>query len=139
MVKNFFIRSYELRLRTNICKVGAYIILGLSTIGEEVENPFGHDSNDLPLDYYCERLAKEFSVITATPPSKYRDFAEREDNYVLYPLSFSGFTEWKNRSMKDIRAALRTNAALDRPILTTTETMANEDDIEAGLPQSQTV
>jgi hypothetical protein len=91
------------------------------------------------LDYYCERLAKEFSIITATPPPRYRDFAEREDNYVLYPLSLSGFTEWKNRSMKDIRAALRTNVALDRPILTTTETMTSEDDIEAAISHNQTV
>ncbi|KAL1847193.1 hypothetical protein Plec18170_008757 [Paecilomyces lecythidis] len=119
--------------------VGAYIILGLSTIGEEVENPFGHDANDLPLDYYCERLAREFSFITATPPPRYNEFAEREDNYVLYPLSLSGFTEWKTRSMRDIRAALRTNAALDTPIFTTTRPVIEEEESLEHPPPTQTV
>ncbi|KAJ9369308.1 hypothetical protein DTO282F9_4226 [Paecilomyces variotii] len=119
--------------------VGAYIILGLSAIGEEVENPFGHDANDLPLDYYCERLAREFSVMTATPPPRYNEFAEREDNYVLYPLSLSGFTEWKTRSMKDIRAALRTNAALDTPIFTISSPVLEEEEFDQHPAPTQTV
>ncbi|OJI99030.1 hypothetical protein ASPVEDRAFT_496712 [Aspergillus versicolor CBS 583.65] len=87
--------------------VAAYIILGLATIGSEIENPFGHDVNDLPLDTYCRQIALEMDLVTANPAPKVDDFSSREDNYVLYPLSTSGQPEWKDRSVEDIRAALR--------------------------------
>ncbi len=38
------------------CIFAAYIILGMSEIGSEIENPFGHDVNDLPLEAFCEEL-----------------------------------------------------------------------------------
>lgn len=87
--------------------VAAYIILGLATIGSEIENPFGHDVNDLPLDTYCRQIAVELDIITATPPPKVDDFMTRPDNLVLFPLSQNGYPEWKDRSAEDIRAALR--------------------------------
>lgn len=87
--------------------VAAYIILGLATIGSEIENPFGHDVNDLPLDTYCRQIALEMDIVTAAPPPVVDDFVAREDNYVLYPLSTSGQPAWKDRSVEDIRAALR--------------------------------
>ncbi|PWY70252.1 UPF0187-domain-containing protein [Aspergillus heteromorphus CBS 117.55] len=87
--------------------VAAYIILGLAFIGSEIENPFGHDVNDLPLDTYCRQIAVELDIITAMPAPKLDDFGTRDDNYVLYPLSTSGYPEWKDRSVEEIRAALR--------------------------------
>ncbi|KAL4919459.1 Bestrophin, RFP-TM, chloride channel-domain-containing protein [Aspergillus aurantiobrunneus] len=87
--------------------VAAYIILGLATIGSEIENPFGHDVNDLPLDTYCRQIALEMDIVTAVPAPNVGDFSSREDNYVLYPLSTSGQPAWKDRSVEDIRAALR--------------------------------
>ncbi|KAG8533096.1 uncharacterized protein KY384_001879 [Bacidia gigantensis] len=47
--------------------IGAYIILGISAIGREIENPFGHDVNDLPLENFCKGLADEVNVIMARP------------------------------------------------------------------------
>lgn len=88
--------------------MAAYIILGLATIGSEIENPFGQDVNDLPLDTYCRQIAMELDIITATPAPKVDDFMTRPDNLVLFPLSQNGYTEWKDRSAEDIRAALRT-------------------------------
>ena len=35
---------------------GAYALLGLEMIGEEIENPFGLDSNDLPLTQLANRI-----------------------------------------------------------------------------------
>lgn len=87
--------------------VAAYIIIGLATIGSEVENPFGHDVNDLPLDTYCRQIAVELDIITATPAPKVDDFMSRPENLVLYPLSQNSYDEWKARSVEDIRAALR--------------------------------
>ncbi|KAJ5104493.1 hypothetical protein NUU61_001840 [Penicillium alfredii] len=88
--------------------VAAYIILGLATIGSEIENPFGQDVNDLPLDTYCRQIALELDIITATPPPDVNDFMCRPDNFVLFPLSQDGFPVWKDRSVADIRGALRT-------------------------------
>lgn len=33
-----------------VCCVAAYSLMGFEDIGVEIENPFGHDFNDLPLD-----------------------------------------------------------------------------------------
>lgn len=88
--------------------MAAYIILGLATIGSEIENPFGEDVNDLPMDTYCRQIAVELDVITATPRPDVNDFINSEDNLVLFPLSQSGFPAWKERSTAEIRGALRT-------------------------------
>lgn len=87
--------------------VAAYIIIGLATIGSEIENPFGQDVNDLPLDTYCRQIALELDIITATPAPKVDDFMERDDNLVMFPLSQNGFPDWQERSVEDIRAALK--------------------------------
>jgi len=34
----------------------SFILLGVEQIGNEIENPFGHDFNDLPIDEICEGL-----------------------------------------------------------------------------------
>ncbi|KAF3406700.1 UPF0187 protein [Talaromyces pinophilus] len=88
--------------------VAAYIILSFVAIGRELENPFGDDVNDLPLDSYCRQIASEIDIITATPAPKMMDFMNSSDNFVFYPLSLDGFDKWQHRSMDEIRAALRT-------------------------------
>jgi hypothetical protein len=95
--------------------VAAYIILGLATIGSEIENPFGQDVNDLPLDTYCRQIAVELDIITAMPPPKVDDFTGRDENLVLFPLSASGYPDWKDRSVQDIRAALRAKVVANVP------------------------
>ncbi|RFU26544.1 hypothetical protein B7463_g9805, partial [Scytalidium lignicola] len=84
----------------------AYIILGLAAIGNELENPFGNDVNDLPLDQYCEELAKEINTLTSVPAPRFGDVL-RKDNKVLWPLSDHGYESWTDRSEDDIRSALR--------------------------------
>ena len=87
--------------------VAAYIIIGLLTIGSEIENPFGHDVNDLPLTSYCRQIAKEIDIITASPPPNVENFMTRPENMVLFPLSQAGYPMWKDRNREDIHAALR--------------------------------
>ncbi|KAJ5679372.1 hypothetical protein N7462_007616 [Penicillium macrosclerotiorum] len=87
--------------------VAAYIIIGLFTIGSEIENPFGQDVNDLPLTSYCRQIAKELDIITASPPPNVDHFMTRPENLVLFPLSQEGYPAWEERSKEDIRAALR--------------------------------
>lgn len=103
--------------------MAAYIIIGLATIGSEIENPFGQDVNDLPLDTYCRQIALELDIITAMPPPNVDDFMERDDNLVMFPLSPRGITEWQERSVEDIRAALTAKV-----VANVNQTPANSDD-----------
>lgn len=99
--------------KSNNRPVAAYIILGLATIGAEIENPFGHDVNDLPLDTYCRQIATEIDLMAATPRPNVDDFMSRADNLVLYPLSQLGYPDWRERSIEDIRGALRTKVVVN--------------------------
>lgn len=46
----------------------SFILLGVEQIGNEIENPFGHDFNDLPIDEICEGVkANVEQAITYSP------------------------------------------------------------------------
>lgn len=90
--------------------LAAYIILGLAQIGYEIENPFGHDVNDLPLDAYCRELAADIDVMTSMPAPTAHNFIATAENKVLFPLSMNNYDSWKNRSVDEIRQALRSKA-----------------------------
>ncbi|KAL8659601.1 MAG: hypothetical protein Q9202_007040 [Teloschistes flavicans] len=84
--------------------VGAYIILGIAAIGREIENPFGYDENDLPLDRFCQTLEDEINIIAARRPPRLDDFVASQDNCVMFQ---STYTDLVSRSTDDIRAGLR--------------------------------
>ncbi|CAG8476929.1 1659_t:CDS:2 [Diversispora eburnea] len=54
--------------------VATATLLGIERIGEEIENPFGHDENDLNLDDFCGLLKQELSNITANKPPNMEDW-----------------------------------------------------------------
>ncbi|SPQ24960.1 79bc8759-3a4b-460d-becb-8b45295d0a9b [Thermothielavioides terrestris] len=87
--------------------VAAYIILGILFIGREIENPFGNDVNDLPLEAYCAQIAAEMDVIASRPKPQSRDWIESVDNRVLWPLSSSGWPMWMTRPEEKIQEAVR--------------------------------
>jgi putative membrane protein len=90
----------------------AYIILGLLYIGREIENPFGQDVNDLPLESYCAQIATELDLIASKPKQKNRDWIETMDNHVLWPLSQSGWPAWLHRGEDKVREALKAKVEL---------------------------
>ncbi|KAJ4518052.1 hypothetical protein HRR80_003875 [Exophiala dermatitidis] len=90
--------------------LAAYIILGLAAIGYEIENPFGNDVNDLPLDSYCRELASDIDALTSMPAPKAESFVSTAENKVLFPLSMSDYHSWNTRTVPEIRAALRAKA-----------------------------
>jgi putative membrane protein len=85
----------------------AYIILGLLLIGQEIENPFGNDVNDLPLEVYCEQIAHDMDVIAAYDKTR-ADFMLSDNNMPLYPVSTAPIGTWMQRSEEKLREALRT-------------------------------
>lgn len=88
-----------------------YIIIGLAQIGHELENPFGMDVNDLPLDSYCHELANDIDAMTASPaPLDNETWMRHADSKPLWPLSSLEFSAWEHKSVEDIRAALKAKA-----------------------------
>jgi hypothetical protein len=43
----------------------SFLLLGFLEIGQEIENPFNYDMNDLDLDYFCLAIQRELHLITA--------------------------------------------------------------------------
>ncbi|KAI6778849.1 uncharacterized protein J7T54_000505 [Emericellopsis cladophorae] len=85
----------------------SYIILGLLLIGGEIENPFGTDVNDLPLELYCEQIAHDMDVIASHEKRNPQDFVTSDANMPLYPASTAPMSVWMSRSEDKIRDALR--------------------------------
>ncbi|MEB3312332.1 MAG: bestrophin family ion channel [Snowella sp.] len=46
----------------------AFTIFGIEEIGEEIENPFGHDANDLPLDQICRTMRINIEDLISLSP-----------------------------------------------------------------------
>ncbi|MEG3850895.1 bestrophin family ion channel [Microcoleus sp. herbarium19] len=46
----------------------SFILLGIEEIGAEIEEPFGHDPNDLPLDFICNTMLKNIEDLINSAP-----------------------------------------------------------------------
>jgi len=90
--------------------IAGYIILGMAKIGRELENPFGQDVNDLPLDAFCHELANDIDAMTSSPAPVNEKWMEESSAQVLWPLSAVGFKGWEGKSVEEIRAALKVKA-----------------------------
>jgi len=93
--------------------VGAsFIFFGFLVAGEEIENPFGYDKNDLDLDHFTnEIIRKELAAIsaTATPDPKHWVFSSINNCFVNPHGSGAGHItpeEWVNRGTGRLQAAL---------------------------------
>jgi len=60
----------------------SYIILGILFIGREIEDPFGQDVNDLPLESYCAQIAAELDIIASRPTPNTAQWVEHPGNKV---------------------------------------------------------
>lgn len=86
----------------------AYIILGLLLIGREIENPFGQDVNDLPLEIYCDSIAHDLDVIAAYDKRTSDAFMMSSSNVPLYPVSSAPPGVWMQRGEDKLREAIKT-------------------------------
>lgn len=85
----------------------SYIILGLLMIGAEIENPFGNDVNDLPLELYCQQIVQDIETISSRPRPQMSEYVESPMNKLMFPYSESPYPIWASRSPAAIRQALR--------------------------------
>jgi len=52
----------------------AFCILGIEAIGREIENPFGYDCNDLPIECFEQDITNELKYLTNSPFPKVTDW-----------------------------------------------------------------
>jgi putative membrane protein len=52
----------------------SFTFLGIEAIGEEIENPFGYDPNDLDMDSFCDALRQEILDVIEMPMSDPSDW-----------------------------------------------------------------
>ncbi|POS87589.1 hypothetical protein EPUL_002524, partial [Erysiphe pulchra] len=88
----------------------SYIIIGIAAIGNELENPFGNDVNDLPLDNYCYELRQDLDCLVSKKPVKFRELIRSKENMPLWPLTTKDFDELFHRNEKEIRDVLKAKA-----------------------------
>lgn len=91
----------------------AYIILGLAFIGREIENPFGSDVNDLPLDSYCEGIRNDVDLIMSKPVPVFTKTTAHLENQLLFPFSQLGSAYWAGKSVEEIRVGLAGKPGFD--------------------------
>lgn len=97
--------------------LAAYIILGFAAIGNEIENPFGLEVGDLPLEAYCAQIASDITIISSKPPPKPEEYLTALENRPLYPISSANLRWWPGAATEDIRDALKTRAMLSKPAM----------------------
>jgi hypothetical protein len=92
--------------------IASFVFFGFLVAGEEIENPFGYDKNDLNLDHFTSGIIRnELAAISGTPTPDPKDWA-------FSPINDSVFNpyrpnvervspeEWVNRGVDVMQAAL---------------------------------
>ncbi|KAI8449813.1 Bestrophin, RFP-TM, chloride channel-domain-containing protein, partial [Phakopsora pachyrhizi] len=63
----------------------SFAFLGFLAVGEEIENPFGYDANDLDMDRFCHSvIARDLDEIISLPPPDPETFYHTHYNFPLY-------------------------------------------------------
>lgn len=93
--------------------LASFAFFGFILAGEEIENPFGYDKNDLNMDFFVQNIIrKELSAITSIPTPDPAVWAFHPDNDGLFsrtPGKDAGRTspdEWVSRGAEKMRQAL---------------------------------
>lgn len=90
-----------------------YIILGIALIGQEIENPFGTDVNDLSLDAFCEQIRRDVDVVVSRPAPRFEDVVRSGNNALLWPVIRGGYEMWNAKTVEEIREALGRKVQVD--------------------------
>ncbi|NJO42509.1 MAG: hypothetical protein HC769_21190 [Cyanobacteria bacterium CRU_2_1] len=68
-------------------------LLGIEEIGIEIENPFGHDANDLKLDAFCEGMKRNIDEMMTSDSVSAHAFLLQEDQHPMLSTNLSRLTE----------------------------------------------
>jgi putative membrane protein len=107
----------------------AYIILAILGIGNEIENPFGTEVNDLPMEMYCTQITSEVNLIASTSASKLVEQFRDRSTKPLFPISTATADFWEGCSQGEIREALKMRASVSKGTMwERQQSMASDDD-----------
>jgi ion channel-forming bestrophin family protein len=108
----------------------SYIILGILFIGQEIENPFGNDVNDLPLEAFCDQIEADLDIMAAHAMHLGDNVAEHfesAENRVMHPVSSAPYTSWAQRSEARLRETIK-----NKPIDTFEARREHESKVKRG-------
>ncbi|TBU31498.1 Bestrophin, RFP-TM, chloride channel-domain-containing protein [Dichomitus squalens] len=90
--------------------LASFIFFGFLVAGEEIENPFGYDKNDLNLDHFTHNIIRnELRAITALPAPHVESWAFSSFNDQIFTKDERVTPdEWMQRGVGPIRSALAT-------------------------------
>ncbi|KAH9919467.1 UPF0187-domain-containing protein [Epithele typhae] len=90
--------------------VASFIFFGFLVAGEEIENPFGYDKNDLNLDHFTHNIIRnELLAITALPAPHVENWAFSQYNDQIFSKEDRATpNEWIHRGLGPIQTALAT-------------------------------
>ncbi|KAI9220447.1 Bestrophin/UPF0187, partial [Blastocladiella britannica] len=60
------VQTHGLIITPVLTALVTFTFLGIDAIGNEIEQPFGYDANDLPLDQFCADLAAELNELLSS-------------------------------------------------------------------------
>lgn len=60
--------------------VVSFILLGIEEVGRELDNPFGQDANDLPIDDICQTIADNINQTKAINVTEQRSTSQPSEN-----------------------------------------------------------
>ncbi|KAG1880145.1 UPF0187-domain-containing protein [Suillus subluteus] len=93
--------------------IASLVFYGFLVAGEEIENPFGYDKNDLNMGYLVEKIIrKELHAITATPAPNPAVWAFSKENNFLQVGQYSKDNSdkipaaWVDKGREEILSAL---------------------------------
>ncbi|CAG8530656.1 9157_t:CDS:2 [Funneliformis mosseae] len=91
------------------------VLMGIMQIGEEIENPFGYDENDLDLDDFCGILKRELNTITSHPKPTVVDWVYNSKNRPFGPEEVTA-SEARRLSLDEVRDLLTTSFIADKRV-----------------------
>ncbi|KAG6918810.1 hypothetical protein DXG01_011562 [Tephrocybe rancida] len=91
----------------------SFMFFGFLVAGEEIENPFGYDKNDLNLDHFTNNIIRnELRAITSAPPPDPERWAFAAENDLLFSNTTDGEratpSEWMQRGQVAMQKAMST-------------------------------
>jgi len=89
--------------------IAAFFFFGFLVAGEEIEDPFGYDKNDLNMDHFCHNIIRlELESLTSRPMPHIDEWAFSPVNDRLFGIDYSGLppTEWVRRGKEEINRVL---------------------------------
>ncbi|KIO32652.1 hypothetical protein M407DRAFT_66439, partial [Tulasnella calospora MUT 4182] len=90
--------------------IAAFIFFGFLAAGDEIENPFGYDKNDLNLDHFTRNIIRvELAALTSRPPPSLEDWALSPDNNNVFGKNEAPLTprEWMERGEQAVWGVLK--------------------------------